>query len=50
MATIRVQNLAKELKVDVLQLMQHLKDNLGMQVTYLSTLDEGTASSDPRRS
>ena len=41
---IRVQNLAKELKVDVLQLMQHLKDDLGMQVTYLSTLDEGTAS------
>ncbi len=44
MATIRVQNLAKELKVDVLQLMQHLKDSLGMQVTYLSTLDEGTAA------
>jgi translation initiation factor IF-2 len=44
MAMIRVQNLAKELKVDVLQLMQHLKDDLGMQVTYLSTLDEGTAS------
>ncbi len=44
MATIRVQNLAKELKVDVLQLMQHLKDELGLQVTYLSTLDEGTAS------
>ena len=44
MARIRVQNLAKELKVDVLQLMQHLKDSLGMQVTYLSTLDEGTAA------
>ncbi|MFZ2088128.1 MAG: translation initiation factor IF-2, partial [Desulfobaccales bacterium] len=44
MARIRVQNLAKELKVDVLQLMQHLKDELGLQVTYLSTLDEGTAS------
>jgi translation initiation factor IF-2 len=44
MARIRVQSLAKELKVDVLQLMQHLKDDLGLQVTYLSTLDEGTAS------
>jgi translation initiation factor IF-2 len=44
MAKIRVQNLAKELKVDVLHLMQHLKDDLGLQVTYLSTLDEGTAS------
>jgi translation initiation factor IF-2 len=30
--------------VDVLQLMQHLKEDLGLQVTYLSTLDEGTAS------
>jgi len=27
-----------------LQLMQHLKDDMGLQVTYLSTLDEGTAS------
>ncbi len=44
MARIRVQNLAKELKVDVLQLMQHLKDDMGLQVNYLSTLDEGTAS------
>jgi translation initiation factor IF-2 len=44
MARIRVQSLAKELKVDVVQLMQHLNDDLGMQVTYLSTLDEGTAS------
>jgi len=44
MARIRVQSLAKELKVDVLQLMQHLKDDMGLQVTYLSTLDEGTAS------
>jgi len=44
MAKIRVQNLAKELKVDVLHLMQRLKDELGMQVTYLSSLDEGTAS------
>ncbi len=44
MARIRVKSLAKELKVDVLQLMQHLKDDLGLQVTYLSTLDEGTAS------
>ncbi|MEJ2091839.1 MAG: translation initiation factor IF-2 N-terminal domain-containing protein [Syntrophobacterales bacterium] len=44
MARIRVQSLAKELKVDVLHLMQHLKDDLGLQVTYLSTLDEGTAS------
>jgi translation initiation factor IF-2 len=44
MAKIRVQTLAKELKVDVLQLMQRLRDDLGLQVTYLSTLDEGTAS------
>ncbi len=44
MAKIRVQNLAKELKVDVLQLMARLKDDLGMQVTYLSSLDEGTAT------
>jgi translation initiation factor IF-2 len=44
MSKIRVQSLAKELKVDVLQLMQHLKDDMGLQVTYLSTLDEGTAS------
>jgi translation initiation factor IF-2 len=44
MARIRVQSLAKELKVDVLHLMQHLKDDMGLQVTYLSTLDEGTAS------
>ncbi len=44
MSKIRVQNLAKELKVDVLQLMQHLKDDMGLQVNYLSTLDEGTAS------
>ncbi len=27
-----------------MQLMQRLKDDLGLQVTYLSTLDEGTAS------
>jgi len=39
-----VQSLAKELKVDVLQLMQHLKEDLGLHVTYLSTLDEGVAS------
>ncbi len=44
MAKIRVQSLAKELKVDVLQLMQHLKEDFGLQVTYLSVLDEGTAS------
>jgi translation initiation factor IF-2 len=44
MSKIRVQSLAKELKVDVLQLMQHLKDDMGLQVTYLSTLDEGTAT------
>jgi translation initiation factor IF-2 len=30
--------------VDVMQLMQHLKEDMGLQVTYLSTLDEGTAS------
>jgi len=44
MPRIRVQSLAKELKVDVLQLMQHLKEDLGLHVTYLSTLDEGVAS------
>ena len=44
MTRIRVQSLAKELKVDVLQLMHHLKEDMGLQVTYLSTLDEGTAS------
>lgn len=30
--------------MDVLHLMQHLKEDMGLQVTYLSTLDEGTAS------
>jgi translation initiation factor IF-2 len=41
MAKTRVINLAKELKVDVRELIQRLKDDLGLQVdNYLSSLDE----------
>jgi translation initiation factor IF-2 len=41
MAKTRIINLAKELKVDVRELMQHLKDDLGLKVdNYLSSLDE----------
>ena len=41
MAKVRIINLAKELKVDVRELMQHLKDDLGLKVdNYLSSLDE----------
>ena len=41
MAKTRVLNLAKELKVDVRELIQRLKEDLGLQVdNYLSSLDE----------
>jgi translation initiation factor IF-2 len=44
MARTRVINLAKELKIDVSDLLQRLKDDLGLQVdNYLSSLDEATA-------
>jgi translation initiation factor IF-2 len=44
MARTRVINLAKELKVDVRDLLQRLKDDLGLQVdNYLSSLDEEMA-------
>ncbi|OGP69649.1 MAG: hypothetical protein A2Y80_02770 [Deltaproteobacteria bacterium RBG_13_58_19] len=43
MAKIRVINLAKELKLEVRELMQRLKEDLGLQVdNYLSSLDEAT--------
>ncbi len=43
MARTRVINLAKELKVDVRDLLQRMKDELGLQVdNYLSSLDETT--------
>src|SRR5208337_1261790 len=46
MATTRIANLAKELKIDVKELIQRLKDDLGMQehLTHLSPLDEATAA------
>ena len=42
MAKTRIVNLAKELKIDVKDLIQRLKDDLGMSehFTYLSSLDE----------
>ncbi|MCX5891553.1 MAG: translation initiation factor IF-2 [Deltaproteobacteria bacterium] len=42
MAKTRIGNLAKELKIDVKELIQRLKDELGLQehFTYLSLLDE----------
>ncbi len=42
MAKTRIGNLAKELKIDVKELIQRLKDELGLQehLTYLSLLDE----------
>ncbi|MEW6386305.1 MAG: translation initiation factor IF-2 [Thermodesulfobacteriota bacterium] len=44
MAKVRVINLAKELKVEVRELMQRLKEDMGLQVdNYLSSLDEDTA-------
>ena len=46
MAKIRIANLAKELKLDVKELIQRLKDDLGLQehFTYLSSLDEATVA------
>ena len=46
MAKTRIVNLAKELKLDVKELIQRLKDDLGLQehFTYLSSLDEATVS------
>jgi translation initiation factor IF-2 len=45
MAKTRIGNLAKELKVEVRELIQHLKEDMGMQeqFTYLSSLDEAVA-------
>ncbi len=41
MGKVRILNLAKELKMDVRELMQRLKDDLGLQVdNYLSSVDE----------
>ncbi len=43
MAKIRVFKLAKDLKIDVGELIQRLRDDLGLQVeNYLSTVDEAT--------
>src|SRR5208337_4115485 len=46
MAKTRIATLAKELKLDVKELIQRLKDDLGLQehFTYLSSLDEVTVS------
>ncbi|MCX5889673.1 MAG: translation initiation factor IF-2 N-terminal domain-containing protein, partial [Deltaproteobacteria bacterium] len=46
MAKTRIVNLAKELKIDVKELIQRLKDELGLQehFTYLSSLDEATVN------
>jgi len=46
MAKTRIGNLAKELKVEVRDLIQHLKDELGLQenFTYLSSLDDTVAA------
>lgn len=46
MAKIRIVNLAKELKVEVRELIQRLKEDLGLQetVNYLSSLDEQTVT------
>ncbi|MGC2434889.1 MAG: translation initiation factor IF-2 N-terminal domain-containing protein, partial [Desulfobaccales bacterium] len=46
MAKIRIANLAKELKLDVKDLIQRLKDDMGLQehFTYLSSLDEATVA------
>jgi translation initiation factor IF-2 len=43
MAKTRIGNLAKELKVEVRELIQHLKEEMGLNenFTYLSSLDEG---------
>ncbi len=46
MAKTRIVNLAKELKIDVKDLIQRLKDELGLQehFTYLSSLEEATVA------
>ena len=46
MAKTRIVNLAKELKMEVRELIQRLKDDLGLQenFTYLSSLDEATVA------
>jgi translation initiation factor IF-2 len=46
MAKTRIVNLAKEFKIDVRELIQRLKDELGLQehLTYLSSLDEATVA------
>ena len=42
MGKTRIVNLAKELKMEVRELIQRLKDDMGLQenFTYLSSLDE----------
>ncbi|MEJ2670709.1 MAG: translation initiation factor IF-2 [Deltaproteobacteria bacterium] len=46
MGKTRIGNLAKELKMDVKELIQRLKDDLGLQenINYLSSLDEETVA------
>ncbi|MGO8761053.1 MAG: translation initiation factor IF-2, partial [Desulfobaccales bacterium] len=46
MGKTRIVNLAKELKMEVRELIQRLKDDLGLQenFTYLSSLDEATVA------
>jgi len=46
MGKTRIVNLAKELKMEVRELIQHLKDDLGLQenFTYLSSLDEAVVA------
>jgi hypothetical protein len=48
MGKTRIVNLAKELKMEVRELIQRLKDDLGLQenFTYLSSLDEPVTLSD----
>ena len=46
MGKTRIVNLAKELKMEVRELIQRLKDDLGLQenFTYLSSLDDATVA------
>ncbi len=46
MGKTRIGNLAKELKMDVRELIQRLRDELGLQenFTYLSSLDDETVA------
>ncbi len=46
MGKTRIVNLAKELKMEVRELIQRLKDDMGLQenFTYLSSLDEATVA------